>query len=138
VLGAATYSDDKGSLCVVEGADLPFVVQRIYYIHSVPIGAVRGEHGHRELEQIIMCLSGAVEVMICDGVQQQFITLSDPSMLLHVPPGCWRSVKFKEAGSVLCVLASMPFDRSDYIYDYEEFIRWKRSSFAEENAQPHD
>jgi hypothetical protein len=125
---APTYRDDKGSLSVLEGADIPFVIQRIYYIHNVPVGAVRGEHGHRELEQVIICLSGAVEVMICDGIQQQFVSLSDPATLLHVPAGRWRSVKFKEAGSVLCVLASAPFEKSDYIYDYEEFLAWKRSS----------
>jgi len=123
---APTYSDAKGSLSVLEGADIPFVIRRIYYIHDVPVGAVRGEHGHRQLEQIILCLSGVVEVMICDGIKQEFFTLADPSTLLYVPSGRWRSVKFKEAGSVLCVLASRPFDKSDYIYDYEEFLEWKR------------
>jgi dTDP-4-dehydrorhamnose 3,5-epimerase-like enzyme len=128
---APTYSDAKGSLSVLEGADIPFIIQRIYYIHNVPVGAVRGEHGHRELEQVIICLSGAVEVMICDGTQQEFVTLGDPATLLYVPPGRWRSVKFKEAGSVLCVVASRPFDKSDYIYDYEEFLEWKRSCSAD-------
>jgi dTDP-4-dehydrorhamnose 3,5-epimerase-like enzyme len=127
VFRAKTYSDAKGSLSVLEGADIPFIIQRIYYIHNVPIGAIRGEHGHRELEQVVLCLAGAVEVMISDGVQQQYITLADPETMLHIPPGRWRSVKFKEAGSVLCVVASRTFDKTDYIYDYEEFLEWKRS-----------
>lgn len=128
LFGAKTHADDKGCLSVIEGTDLPFAIKRIYYIHSVPIGAIRGEHGHRTLEQIVMCLSGAVEMMISDGVEQQFVTLSNPATLLYVPAGRWRSVKFKEAGSVLCVLASQLFDSSDYIYDYEEFVEWKRST----------
>jgi hypothetical protein len=70
--------------------------------------------------------------MICDGMQQQFITLSHPAELLHVPPGRWRSVKFTKASSVLCVLASAPFNKADYIYDYEEFLEWKRKCSSEQ------
>jgi uncharacterized RmlC-like cupin family protein len=128
VYQAPTHTNAKGSLSVLEGADLPFVVKRIYYIHGVPIGAIRGEHGHRELEQVVFCASGAVEVTICDGLHQEQFTLADPGTLLHIPPGRWRSIKFKEPGTVLCVLASLAFDTSDYIYDYEEFLNWKRST----------
>lgn len=128
VYEATTHSDGKGRLSVIEPSDVPFAIQRIYYIHNVPIGAIRGEHGHRKLEQVIICLSGAVEVMICDGATQEFITLSDPATLLYVPSGRWRSIKFKDAGSVLCVLASRLYDQSDYIYDYEEFLEWKRAT----------
>jgi dTDP-4-dehydrorhamnose 3,5-epimerase-like enzyme len=133
VCNAQTNIDMRGKLSVVEGASLPFEIKRIYYLYDVPQGATRGEHGHRKLEQVLLCPAGAVEVMVCDGSKQEFFTLREPSTLLHIPPGSWRRVRFLEPGSVLCVLASRPYEPDDYIHDYQEFLQWKTNASSTVN-----
>jgi hypothetical protein len=122
-----SHSDARGALGVVENATLPFDIQRVYYLYGVPIGATRGEHGHKELEQLIICMHGRVDVTLNDGHRQYPYTLERPDQGLHVPPGMWRSLYFREPGTVVCVLASRPYEVADYIYSFEEFRTWALS-----------
>ena len=125
-----SHLDARGSLGVVEETDLSFAIRRIYYLHGVPIGAVRGEHGHKALEQLILCLHGRVDVTLNDGFRQYPFTLDRADQGLHVPPGLWRSLHFREPGSVICVLASRPYEAEDYIYSFEEFRSWAHAREA--------
>lgn len=127
IVPVRTHLDGRGSLGVIEQADLPFPVRRVYYLFDVPIGAVRGEHGHKQLEQLMICMHGRLEVILNDGTGQFRFTLDTPGQALHVPPGLWRSLKFIEPGTVVCVLASRPYERDDYIYSFEEYLVWARS-----------
>jgi dTDP-4-dehydrorhamnose 3,5-epimerase-like enzyme len=121
------HVDGRGSLGVIEAADMPFEIRRIYYLHDVPIGAVRGEHGHKRLEQLILCMHGRVEIVLNDGTRQFPFTLTDASTGLYLPPGLWRRLRFLLPETVVCVLASLPYDREDYIFEYEEFLTWTRN-----------
>ncbi|MFN7052847.1 MAG: sugar 3,4-ketoisomerase [Gemmobacter sp.] len=120
------HVDGRGSLGVIEAADLPFDIRRIYYLHDVPMGAVRGEHGHKRLEQLILCMHGQVEIILNDGHRQFPFTLTDSSTGLYLPPGLWRRLRFLVPETVVCVLASRPYEKDDYIYEYEEFLAWAR------------
>lgn len=126
LLGAAAYEDARGALGVLEGVDLPFDVARIYYLFNVPIGAVRGEHGHKRLRQLMICMHGTTEITLNDGYQQHNFTLESPADVLYVPPGMWRQLRFKMPETVVCVLASRPYEIDDYIYEYEDFLAWVR------------
>ena len=122
-----THRDARGSLGAMEGDDLPFDVRRVYYLFDVPIGAVRGEHGHKTLEQLMICMHGRVEVTLNDASGQFHFVLDSPAIALHIPPGLWRSLRFVDPDTVVCVLASQPYDRQDYIYTFEEFLTWVAS-----------
>lgn len=122
-----SHIDGRGSLGVVEAADLPFDIRRIYYLYDVPMGAVRGEHGHKRLQQLILCLHGEVEIVLNDGARQFPFTLTDASTGLYLPPGLWRRLRFLVPETVVCVLASLPYEKDDYIYEYEEFLAWARA-----------
>lgn len=124
LLDVACFSDARGQLGVVEGSDLPFDIKRIYYLFDIPIGAVRGEHGHKRLEQLMICMNGACEVTFNDGTRQFKFTLDTPGKGVLVPPGLWRSISFKEPNSVLCVMASHAYEQDDYLYSYEEYLAW--------------
>lgn len=121
------HLDGRGALGVIEAADLPFPLRRFYYLFDVPIGAIRGEHGHKRLEQVILCLHGRVEVSLNDGQRVRGFTLDTPLQGLYVPPGLWRRLEFREPGSVVGVLASRPYEPEDYIYHYEEYLAWVRA-----------
>jgi len=120
-------SDPLGSIGVVEGDDLiPFEVKRFYFIRDVPAGATRGSHAHRNLEQLIVAVSGSVDVELDDGVTAKTYALSGPHLALQVPPGYWRTLRDFTPGSVVAVLASREYDETDYIRDYDEFLSWTR------------
>ena len=116
------HEDRRGSLGVFEDSDLPFKIRRVYYLFNAPLGAIRAEHGHKELEQFMVCMSGRCEVSVHDGVRSHPFDLDTPATGLYIPPAMWRTVKFVEPGSVCCVFASMPYDRSDYLETFEEFL----------------
>lgn len=119
-----SFADPRGRLGAIEGSSLPFSIQRIYYLYDVPIGAIRGEHGHKRLQQLFLCMNGACDVTLFDGSREYRFRMDDPAMALYVPAGMWRSLKFHEAGTVISVLASRPYERSDYIYSFEEYLQW--------------
>lgn len=120
-------SDALGSIGVVEGAVLlPFDVKRFYFIHSVPAGAARGSHAHRYLHQLVLAVSGSVNVELDDGVTVQSFALTSPAVGLHIPPGYWRTLTDFAPNSVVAVLASHEYDETDYIRDYDEFLSWSR------------
>lgn len=124
LINIACFSDARGQLGVIESAELPFEIKRVYYLFDIPMGAVRGEHGHKKLQQFMVCMNGACEITFNDGDQQFKFTLDTPSAGVLVPPGLWRSIRFTKPDSVLCVFASHPYEQDDYLYSYEEFLEW--------------
>src|SRR5437016_663097 len=63
------HSDPRGSLSVVEtGKDINFDIKRVYYLYGLPLSTVRGAHGHRQLEQLMIAVHGRFEVVVDDGV----------------------------------------------------------------------
>ena len=120
------HSDRKGNISVVEnGRDVPFDVKRAYYLYDVPGGESRGGHAHRELRQLIIAASGSFTVTLDDGHVRRTFTLNRPYHGLYVVPGIWRTLDDFSSGAVCMVLASEKYDASDYIRDYQEFLKYK-------------
>lgn len=114
----------NGNLTVVEGDSnpLPFDINRVYYLYDVPAGEERGGHSHRELQQFLVAINGAFDVVIDDGVKSKRITLNRPFMGLHIVPGIWRVLDNFTSGAVCLVMASHHYDENDYIRDYDKFL----------------
>lgn len=104
---------------------IPFPIKRVYYLYDVPGGGVRGGHAHYELQQLIVAASGSFDVIIDDGRNKKIVTLNRPNYGLFVTPGIWRDLVNFSSGAVLLVLASLPYEESDYIRDYQEFLSYK-------------
>ena len=120
------HSDRKGNLSVVQNGDtIPFDVKRVYYLYDVPGGESRGAHAHKELSQLIIAASGSFTVTLDDGKVKRSFLLNRPYQGLLVVPGIWRDLDDFSSGSVCMVLASHPYDKEDYIRDYEEFLEYK-------------
>jgi len=120
--------DSLGSLGIIQGAELlPFQVNRVYFIHSVSEGAVRGSHAHKKLQQLIFAASGSFDLILNDGEKSLEFQLHDPTIAVQVPRGYWRTLHNFSADAVCMVLASTAYDESDYIRDYDEFLRWRKS-----------
>lgn len=121
------HSQRKGDISVIEnGETIPFDVKRIYYLYDVPGGESRGSHGHKQLEQLILAVSGAFTVTLDDGNVRRSFTLNRPYQGLLVKPGIWRTLDDFSSGSVCLVLASEKYQAEDYIRDYNEFIEFRK------------
>lgn len=113
----------EGDLAVIEGEDcVPFAIARVYYLYGVPAGAKRGGHGHRELCQLLVATSGSFDVLLDDGAEQRSVTLDRPSEGLLLTPMIWRELDNFSPGAVCMVLASTPYEESDYYREYDDFL----------------
>lgn len=116
--------DQRGNLSVVEGGDLvPFDIKRLYYLYDVPGGATRGGHAHKNLRQLIIAASGSFDVVLDNGKIRQKYSLNRSYKGLYIPTMIWREIENFSSGAVCMVLASEHYDESDYIYDYNEFLK---------------
>lgn len=117
-------TDLRGSLTSLQGGvDLPFEIRRVYYIYDVPPEMTRGGHAHKYGRDIVIALSGSVEMTLDDGVKSTTYTLSAPDRGLLRPPGFWITLDHFAPGTVLLVLADTIYDENAYIRDREEFLK---------------
>lgn len=116
-------SDARGNLTFVEGSShIPFEIKRVYYLYDVPGGADRGEHAHRNLHQFVISMSGSFDLLLDDGFEKKRFQLNRPYYGVYVSPMMWRYLDNFSSGSVCMVLASDPYDETDYIRDRDEFL----------------
>lgn len=117
-------TDTRGNLTFVEGGNqIPFDIQRVYYLYDVPGGAERGGHAHKGLHQLIIAMSGSFDVVLDDGKEKKRIHMNRSYNGLYVCPMIWRELDNFSSGSVLMVLASNKYDEEDYYRDYAAFMR---------------
>ncbi len=112
----------RGHLTVGEmGQGMPFVPRRFFVICDVPDEGIRGEHAHRALGQLLVCLAGSVVAEVTDGTNRRSVLLDVPHVGLHIPPMVWGVQHHYTRDAVLMVLASAEYDPADYIRDFSEF-----------------
>lgn len=104
------------------GVDVPFAIKRVYYLYDVPGGAERGGHAHRDLQQLIVAVSGSFTVTLDDGLNRRSILLDRSYHGLYLPRLIWREITGFCTGAVCLVFASLAYDECDYIRDYEDFL----------------
>ena len=118
---------DKGAISFVENLeDVPFIVKRIFYLYDIPGGESRGAHSHKECHQFLIATSGSFEVQLDDGKVKKTVMLNQPFRGLHIPPGIWASEVNFSSGAICLVMASHTYDESDYIRDYDLFLKEKK------------
>lgn len=117
---------NNGNLTSVSNRiQVPFDIKRVYYLYDVPGGFSRGGHGHKDLQQLIVALSGSFDITVDDGNVKRTFHLSRPNMGVYMPSGLWRELDNFSSGSICFVLASHEYDEADYFRDYEKFVAWK-------------
>jgi WxcM-like, C-terminal len=119
--------DRRGTLTFIEGGrHVPFDIARVYYLYDVPASATRAGHAHHRLMQLLIATSGSFDVNLDNGVEKAILHLDRPDRGLLLQPMVWRTIDNFSGGAMCLVLASIPYDETDYIRDYDEFCRLSR------------
>lgn len=119
----ADLGDERGKLVVAEGEiDIPFAIQRVFYIYGSDNTIVRGQHANRESEFVLINVAGSSKVMITDGENRETVELTRPMEGVYIPKMIWKEMYDFSPDSVLLVLASTHYDGSEYIRDYDRYL----------------
>lgn len=129
-------TDARGNLTFVEGnRHIPFDIQRVYYLYDVPAESTRAGHAHKALHQLMVAISGSFDVHIEDGQSRKTYHLNRPYTGLILTPMVWRDIDNFSSGAVCMVMASMPYDESDYYRNYDEFLK-AAAAHARQDIEP--
>lgn len=122
IIDLPKFLDARGNLSVIEeNKDIPFKIERTYWIYDVPGGEARGGHAYKENQEFIVALSGSFDVVLDDGKEKKTFQLNRSYYGLYVPKGMWRQMQNFSTNSLALVLSSTKYDENDYIRDYDEF-----------------
>ena len=106
---------------------LPFDVKRVYYITDISSDKIiRGNHAHKQLKQLMICLGGTCEILLDNGIDRTVVLLDNPGKILYIQPCLWREISNFSKNATLLVLASEEYSEEDYIRKYEDFKEYAR------------
>ncbi|MBX9806831.1 MAG: FdtA/QdtA family cupin domain-containing protein [Flavobacteriaceae bacterium] len=115
-----------GNIAVIENDVIPFDIKRVYYLYDIPSSAIRGGHSHKNLQQVLIAISGSFDVVLKDGTSISKVTLNKPDKGLLIKNNIWRELENFSSGAVCLVLASTIYSKNDYIRDFDEFLLSKK------------
>jgi dTDP-4-dehydrorhamnose 3,5-epimerase-like enzyme len=119
------FGDERGHLVVVEGGkNIPFDIKRVFYMYGSDSDVVRGQHANRKSEFVLINVAGTSKVRVLDGKGNEIIyCLNRPHTGIYLPTMVWKDMYDFSEDSVLLCLASESYDASEYIRDYDEFVK---------------
>jgi len=104
---------------------LGITVRRVFTVTEVPAGGIRGDHAHRDCSQVVVCLRGAVRIVIDDGRDAITVSLGGSEEALFIPPGLWNHLTFEGPDTVVAVFCDQPYKESDYLRDRAAYQTYK-------------
>ena len=120
------FCDPRGNLSFAEQNNhIPFEIKRTYWIYDVPGGESRGGHAYKDTDEFIIAISGSFDVTVDDGKEKKSFTLNRSYYGLYIPKGLWRTMENFSTNSLALEFASTSYDRSDYVEDYDDFLKMK-------------
>lgn len=125
MLSFEQVGDERGYLVIVEGKqDIPFSIERAFYIYGSSTDVVRGKHANRKSQFVLINVSGKSKVKILDGEGNEAVfSLNRPHTGLYIPAMTWKEMYDFSEDSVLLCLASEHYDEEEYIRDYDEYVK---------------
>ncbi len=119
------HGDERGILIALEeNRNIPFDIRRCYFMYNTQPGVSRGFHAHRTLRQVLICVRGSCRILLDDGREKETVLLDRPNKGLYINPGIWRVMSDFSGDAVLMVLADQLYDESDYIRNYDDFLKY--------------
>jgi dTDP-4-dehydrorhamnose 3,5-epimerase-like enzyme len=117
------FKDRRGNLSFFESESLiPFKINRVFWIYDVPSGEVRGSHANKNLEEVIIALSGSFKIVVRDLKNKEIeFQLSHPSIGLYIPKLTWRGIRDFSTNATCLIIASTPYNEKDYVRSFNNF-----------------
>lgn len=126
IINLPKIPDDRGNLSFIEESEqIPFKIERSYWIYDVPGGEKRGGHAYRDLQEFIVALSGSFDVVLHDGIKEHRFHLNRSYYGLYVPKMMWREIDNFSTNSLAFILADKLYDVNEYIRDFDQFVELK-------------
>ena len=120
-----SYHEGDGTLIPVEAMiDLPIPIKRVFYVLEAD-GKKRGNHAHYQSKQVLTCPVGTVIVKCHDGINEKEFILNRPTLALYIPTMIWDSTIYEDHLTMLLAFSDTLYDPSDYINDFDEFLKLK-------------
>jgi dTDP-4-dehydrorhamnose 3,5-epimerase-like enzyme len=127
IIDLPKFEDPRGNLSIIEEEkNIPFKIERSYWIYDVPGGQIRGGHAFKQQQELIVALSGSFDVVVDDGITKQTFSLNRSYYGLYIPAGLWRQMQNFSTNSLALVMSSTHYNEMDYIRDYHEFEKYRR------------
>ena len=116
--------DNRGQLVALEeNKEIPFDIKRVFYIYGTQPNTPRGNHSHYKTKQFLIAVNGSCKVTLDDGKTKETFDLNKPNLGLFQDALIWGTMHDFSSDCVLVVLASEHYDESDYIRDYDMFLK---------------
>lgn len=134
ILDFAELGDERGNLVVIEGEnqDIPFDIKRVFYIYGSDATVVRGQHANRRTKFVLINVAGQSKVKVDNGFETRIISLNKPRMGLYLDTMVWKDMYDFSPDSILLVLCSEHYDGSEYIRDYDAYIKEIKEGYLNE------
>lgn len=107
------HADSRGVLTVAQD-EIPFRVERVFWLTDIPVDCVRGEHLHSSCHELIACVAGQFTLVVDDGQERTEFVLDAPDKAVWVPANVWCRLQDWHPGTVVCVMASEKYDEKGY------------------------
>ena len=122
------FPEENGQLSVFQiGNQIPYEIKRVFTILA-NFGDIRGDHAHIACSQTLICLAGQIKLTCDDGMgNKQTFLLNRASKGVLIPPKIWGIQEYMADQSVLMVICDQIYDPSDYISDYQSFIKFVKA-----------
>jgi oxalate decarboxylase/phosphoglucose isomerase-like protein (cupin superfamily) len=131
IINLPKIEDPRGNLTFIQNRDqIPFKIQRVYWIYDVPGGEERGGHAYKKSKELIIALSGSFDIIIKEPESQKVIHCSRSYEGIYVPSRTWRKLTNFSTNSLALVLSSTKYTKDDYIRSFKEFKRIKKTNYV--------
>ncbi|PQL92641.1 sugar 3,4-ketoisomerase [Apibacter adventoris] len=121
--------DSRGNLSFFEYPNqIPFEIERTYWIYDVPNGEIRGGHAFKEQQEFILALSGSFDLVLHDGKKETIISLNRSHVGIFISKLVWREIRNFSTNSLALVVSDKKYDENDYIRDYNKFLKLSNES----------
>jgi len=123
IIALPKITDVRGNLSFLQNSNhIPFDIKRVFWIYDVPGGETRGGHAYKSQQEVIIVLSGSIDIVVIDpkGNETKF-SLNRSYTGLYIPPMHWRHLENFSTNSVSVHLSDSEFTEADYIRDYKTF-----------------
>lgn len=125
IIDLPKIEDPRGNLSFLEeNNQIPFSIERTYWIYDVPGGQTRGGHAFKKQQELIVALSGSFDVIVDDGKMTQTFSLNRSYYGLYISAGLWRQMKNFSTNALALVMSSTHYNEKDYIREYDEFKKY--------------